>query len=82
MAGKKSENSSVKKTTKTTVTLEQAFTELELIVKQMEDTQMPLEEAFDSYQKGMELLKICNEQIDTVEKKVLVIDESGNLNEF
>lgn len=82
MAGKKSENSSVKKTTKTTVTLEQAFTELEFIVKQMEDTQMPLEEAFDSYQKGMELLKICNEQIDTVEKKVLVIDESGNLNEF
>ncbi len=82
MAGKKSENSSVKKTTKTTVTLEQAFTELELIVKQMEDTQMPLEEAFDSYQKGMELLKICNEQIDTVEKKVLMIDESGNLNEF
>lgn len=82
MAGKKSENSSVKKTTKTTVTLEQAFTELELIVKQMEDTQMPLEEAFDSYQKGMELLKICNEQIDTVEKKVFMIDESGNLNEF
>ena len=82
MAGKKSENSSVKKTTKTTVTLEQVFTELELIVKQMEDTQMPLEEAFDSYQKGMELLKICNEQIDTVEKKVFMIDESGNLNEF
>ncbi len=64
------------------INLETAFTELESIIKKMEDTQLPLEEAFDSYQKGMELLKICNEQIDMVEKKVLVIDESGNLNEF
>ena len=64
------------------INLETAFTELESIIKKMEDTQLPVEEAFDSYQKGMELLKICNEQIDMVEKKVLVIDESGNLNEF
>ena len=64
------------------INLETAFTELESIIKKMEDTQLPLEEAFDSYQKGMEVLKICNEQIDMVEKKVLVIDESGNLNEF
>ena len=64
------------------INLETAFTELESIIKKMEDTQLPIEEAFDSYQKGMELLKICNEQIDMVEKKVLVIDESGNLNEF
>ena len=64
------------------INLETAFTELESIIKKMEDTQLPLEETFDSYQKGMELLKICNEQIDMVEKKVLVIDESGNLNEF
>ena len=31
---------------------------------------------------GMELLKYCNESIDKVEKKVLVLNGEGKLDEF
>ena len=34
------------------------------------------------YQKGMTLLKICNEKIDTVEKKILIMNGDGGLDEF
>ena len=39
-------------------------------------------ESFTVYQKGMELLKYCNESIDKVEKKVLVLNGEGKLDEF
>ena len=64
------------------ITLEEAFEELDELVKIMENSEIPLEQAFDHYKKGMELLQICNQKIDLVEKNVLVIDEKGNLNEF
>ena len=44
--------------------------------------ELTLEEAFAVYQKGMELLKYCNESIDKVEKKVLVLNGEGKLDEF
>ena len=34
------------------------------------------------YQKGMEMLKLCNEKIDTVEKKVQVLEENGEIHDF
>lgn len=64
------------------ITLEEAFEELDELVKIMENSEIPLEQAFGHYKKGMELLQICNQKIDLVEKNVLVIDEKGNLNEF
>ena len=41
-----------------------------------------LEEAFLGYQEGIELIKFCNQQIDTVEKKILVLNEEGEADEF
>ena len=37
---------------------------------------------FSGYQEGMELLKICNQRIDTVEKKILALNEDGETYEF
>ena len=34
------------------------------------------------YQEGIELIKFCNQQIDTVEKKILVLNEEGEADEF
>ena len=34
------------------------------------------------YHKGMELLKVCNDKIDTIEKKMMVLDENGEEHEF
>lgn len=62
--------------------LEEAFSTLDETIEKLESQDITLEESFQEYKKGMELLKKCNETIDQVEKKVLIIDESGELNEF
>ena len=64
------------------LTMEETFEALDNIVRQLESGDASLEEAFVMYQKGMELLKECSEKIDTVEKKMLVLDENGDLREF
>lgn len=63
-------------------TLEEAFAELDTIVERLESGELSLEASFQTYQKGMELLKECSEKVDLVEKKVLQIDEDGELHEF
>ncbi len=62
--------------------LENAFDALEDIVARLESEDITLEESFQAYQKGMEILKYCNEKIDRVEKKVLKISEDGQTDEF
>lgn len=64
------------------MTLEQAFAELEKVTKKLEDPNISLEDSFAVYQQGMQLLKYCNESIDKVEKKVLVLNGEGKLDEF
>lgn len=62
--------------------LEQMFSELENVIEKMENPEVTLEQSFDLYHKGVELLKKCNKIIDTVEKKVLLLDEDGETHEF
>lgn len=64
------------------LTLEEAFLRLEEVTRALEDENISLEESFTVYQKGMELLKYCNESIDKVEKKILVLNGEGKLDEF
>lgn len=61
--------------------LDEAFGELEQVISRMEG-EVSLEESFRLYHKGMDVLKVCNEKIDKVEKKMLVMDEEGELHEF
>lgn len=64
------------------LTLEEAFAQLEEITRRLEDEEISLEDSFAQYQKGMQLLKYCNDSIDRVEKKVLVLNGEGKLDEF
>lgn len=63
-------------------TLEEIFTELEDVIKTMEQGDVSLEESFGLYHKGMGMLKECNDKIDKVEKKMLVLDQEGETHEF
>ena len=63
-------------------TLEDAFDELEEIIEKMNDREVSLDESFALYSEGTKLLKYCNEQLDAVEKKMLVLSEEGELHEF
>lgn len=64
------------------LSLEASFAKLEEMLEKLEDRELPLEESFRLYQQGMELLKHCNEKIDVVEKKILVMNGDGGLDEF
>lgn len=64
------------------VTLEEAFEQLEEITQALEAEDISLEDSFAVYQRGMQLLKYCNDTIDKVEKKVLQLNEEGELHEF
>lgn len=63
-------------------TLEGAFEELENIIEKMNDRDVSLDDSFALYTEGTKLLKYCNEQLDMVEKKMLVLSEEGELHEF
>ncbi len=63
-------------------TLEEGFAMLDEITRTLGEENITLEKAFSEYKKGMDLLRICNEQIDRIEKQVLVLNEEGGLDEF
>ncbi|RDU24867.1 exodeoxyribonuclease VII small subunit [Anaerosacchariphilus polymeriproducens] len=63
-------------------TLEEAFEELDSMIEELEDSDVSLEDSFMIYQRGMKLLKDCNAKIDTVEKKMQVLTENGELEDF
>lgn len=62
--------------------LEDNFARLEETIEKLEREDISLEEAFQAYSEGMAALKLCGEQIDRVEKKVLKLSEEGQLEEF
>lgn len=64
------------------MSLEENFAKLEETIKKLEQEDISLEDSFAAYTEGMELLKLCNEEIGRVEKKVQVISEDGTLEEF
>lgn len=64
------------------MTMEEALKELDGIVERLESREISLEDSFALYQKGMELLWQCGSKIDTVEKKMLKLNEDGELSEF
>lgn len=64
------------------MTLEEAFARLDAVVEALESRDISLEDSFQAYQEGMNLLKLCNDKIDQVEKKILVMNGDGGLDEF
>ena len=63
-------------------TLQEIFAQLAEVIAGMEQEEVSLEETFELYHKGMDMLKLCNERIDKVEKKMLLLDNEGEEHEF
>lgn len=64
------------------LSLEEAFAEIDQLIEQLEQPDNTLEASFQAFEKGMELVRYCNDSIDRIEKKVLVLGQNGELNEF
>ena len=63
-------------------TLEEVFAQLDDLAEKLEDKETSLEDSFNLYKQGMELLKFCSDKLDTVEKKMLQMNEDGTFSEF
>ena len=68
--------------TKQNVSLEETFEQIETIIKQLESPEVTLDDSFRLYQAGVEKLKMCNLLLDTVEKKMRVMQADGSLADF
>ena len=55
--------------------IEENFKELDEILEKMQDEEVPLDESFEMYKKGIEIVKDSNEQIEKIEKQIEVLEE-------
>lgn len=60
---------------------ESALEDLEQVVEQLESGKLALEDSLAAFEKGVGLVKYCNQKLNEVEKKVevLVKDKEGKL---
>ena len=63
------------------MTFEQAMSELERIVTQLERGDVPLEDSITLYERGAELKKRCEAKLKEAEQKVaaITLDEDGSV---
>ncbi|MFZ9297116.1 MAG: exodeoxyribonuclease VII small subunit [Hylemonella sp.] len=54
---------------------EQALSELEQLVSQLESGAMPLEQLLAGYQRGAQLLQFCRDRLTAVENQIKLLDE-------
>ncbi len=64
------------------MTIEEGFKSLDEMIDKLEGNDISLEESFKIYESGMKLLKDINDKIDTVERKMQMIDATGQIGDF
>ena len=62
-------------------TFEKSLSELERIVKQLEDGDLPLEESLKLFEEGVKLSRECRDRLTNAERRIEVLmkDANGNL---
>ena len=60
------------------LSLEEGFAKIEELMDEMADSEVTLEESFEKYKLGMQLLKHCNEKIDRVEKQIQILSDGDS----
>ena len=64
------------------LSFEDAVRELELIVNQLENNQLPLQDALTAFKRGSFLLQHCQKTLADVEQQIRILNEDGTLNSF
>jgi exodeoxyribonuclease VII small subunit len=64
------------------LSFEQAVQELETIVQQMELGNLALDESFNAYKRGAELLLSCQTSLSNVEQQVRILTDASKLAPF
>lgn len=67
---------------KETMTLEERFEKIEQILRQMDSSDVHLDESFELYKAGVEEIRQANAMLEHIEKSMLVMNDKGELEEF
>ncbi len=59
------------------ITFEEALSRLEAISLELESGSATLDKSLDLYNEGIKLLKLCNQMLDSAEKKVKIAKNDG-----
>ena len=54
-------------------TFEQSLKQLERIVQELEDGDLPLEKAIKKFEEGVKLTQFCSQKLDETEKRVSIL---------
>jgi exodeoxyribonuclease VII small subunit len=58
---------------------ESAITELEKIVKQLEEGDLPLDTSLALFERGVSLSRYCHDQLGSAERRIEQLTERGDL---
>jgi exodeoxyribonuclease VII small subunit len=58
---------------------EAALSELEAIVKRLEDGDLTLESSLALYERGVELSRFCHSRLEQAERRIEILNERGDL---
>ncbi len=58
---------------------EAALSELESIVKRLEDGELTLESSLALYERGVELSRFCHSRLEQAERRIEILNERGDL---
>ena len=56
---------------------ESALAELESLVKELEQGNLPLEQSLRLFERGVELSRYCHTRLDAAERRIEVLTEQG-----
>ncbi|MBE5900954.1 MAG: exodeoxyribonuclease VII small subunit [Lachnospiraceae bacterium] len=57
----------------TNQTIEEAFTQIDEMIRKLQNPDTSLQESFQIYEQGMKAVAFCNDQIDGIEKKIEIM---------
>jgi len=64
------------------LSIEKVLKELESIVNKMEEDNLNLEDSLSSYEKGISLVKLAQENLKKIEQRVQILSKNNEIIEF
>ncbi|EAV47583.1 exodeoxyribonuclease VII small subunit [Methylophilaceae bacterium] len=64
------------------LSIEKVLKELESIVNKMEEDNLNLEDSLSSYEKGISLVKLAQENLKKIEQRVQILSKNDEIIEF
>lgn len=59
------------------LSVEESLKKLDELIDELAKSDISLDESFKLYNEGLKLVKMCNSQIDKIEKKIIILEKEA-----